>query len=259
MSNDILIWTGLVAIAVVPNVFYAIYIRNIEKWEKEPWSRIAMAFIWGMVAGVIFTVAFKMYALGNGDLLSVKREYEYMFENQPLLTLFVVAIMFPLMGELVKLLGALPVKSEITEVEDGLIYGAAMGLGFAASANLFYLYVSMTNVGIDAAAPIAMSSISNTLLHASASGVAGYGISKMIVKRELFAPVIFLLAGMFIHSSFNMLSFASVTARDNYGTMAYAASLLGVVLISHFVFRAIRARMLKLIAILDQETHDEAQ
>lgn len=254
VDSEYMVWAGLLAVAFLPAFIYALYIRSIEKYEPEPWRKIIMAFAWGAIVGVVFTFAFKVFALGNGDILAVKREYEYAIAGNALMTVFLVGFLFPVFGEFLKLLGNFTVKKEVTEVEDGVIYGAVMGLGFAASANVFYLYVSLRTGGIGAAAPIVLSSISNMLLHASASGVAGYGLGRMLVKRELVAPIIFMLAGIFIHSSFNMLSFASLMAKETFGYWTYIGSLVAILIISNLVFKTIRARMLKLIKILDHES-----
>ena len=49
-------------------------------------------------------------------------------------------IIAPFVEEFLKALGMMRagVKEEVDEVEDGLVYGAACGLGFAATENLMY-------------------------------------------------------------------------------------------------------------------------
>jgi RsiW-degrading membrane proteinase PrsW (M82 family) len=166
-----------------------------------------------------------------------------------------ICLVLPFFGELIKVLGILLVKGQVEEVEDGLIYGAIIGLGFAAMVNLFYLYQ-----GFDwdptALALLIVPSISTALLHASSSAIAGYGVSKRIVEWENLSVMVYFFAGVLIHSLFNTLSLASLLFRDTLGFTYYVLGLVIILVISNLVFRTIRARMHTLIKILDQETED---
>jgi RsiW-degrading membrane proteinase PrsW (M82 family) len=61
-GSSLWIYIVLFAAAFLPSVFYIIWIRNTERYEREPWGVIAKTFIWGAVFGVIIAVVFS-YAL----------------------------------------------------------------------------------------------------------------------------------------------------------------------------------------------------
>ena len=52
--------------------------------------------------------------------------------------LLLSVIIAPIIEELSKALGLRLIKNQIFELEDGLIYGAVAGFGFAATENLIY-------------------------------------------------------------------------------------------------------------------------
>ncbi len=69
--------------------------------------------------------------------------------------------------------------------------------------------------------------------------------------------VIYFLAGVWIHALFNAFSLSMYLSREIWGFTYYLAGLLIILLVSSLVFRTIRARMHKLIKILDEETEME--
>ena len=74
-------------------------------------------------------------------------------------------------------------KKEITELEDGLIYGAVAGLGFSATENLFYGYSFLSEGLAVFLILIIIRSFGGCLLHASATALTGYGYGKSIINN----------------------------------------------------------------------------
>jgi len=148
------------------------------------------------------------------------------------------------------------VKSQVDEVEDGLIYGATIGLGFAAIVNIFYMNQSFEWES-KALVLLIIPSISTALLHASSTAVAGYGLSRMMVDGDNSSIILYFLAGVLIHGVFNTLSLTSLIFRDTLGYTYYLLGLVIILVASSLVFRSVRARMHTLIKILDEETEKE--
>ncbi|MBP7087404.1 MAG: PrsW family intramembrane metalloprotease, partial [Methanomassiliicoccales archaeon] len=92
------------------------------------------------------------------------------------------------------------------EPEDGFIYGAAAGLGFAAMENIFYNSSALID-GYEVFLATALTrAVASTLLHASASAVLGYGIARKYLdgargRRSSYFP--FYLAAVVLHGLFN--------------------------------------------------------
>ena len=88
--------------------------------------------------------------------------------------------------------GSLVAKQVITEPEDGIIYGVAAGLGFSATENLIYEVAAMLEQteGYVFLATALLRSITSTFLHATASGILGYGMGKRYLERGMFLEVL---------------------------------------------------------------------
>ncbi|MFO7992203.1 MAG: PrsW family glutamic-type intramembrane protease [Thermoplasmata archaeon] len=248
-------WIIILGVAFIPSIVYSIYIRNIERWEREPWRWVALGYLWGGVAaGIFLAISFFVYR-------RVEREHEYYRLYKSLYDVILIVIVFPIIGELVKSIGLILVKKELDEVEDGLIHGAIIGLSFGAFVNVAYLYVNFTwatepvaGYAVPTLVFLIMSSISTMLLHGSSTAAAGYSVSEALVNLDYSHLVLYFTAGVLIHAAFNLLSIGTIYFKLESGLYALIG-LGGVMLISMIVFRTIRARLLNLIRILDYETY----
>src|SRR6266508_3904875 len=100
---------------------------------------------------------------------------------------FVVA---PIAEEAAKGLGVRPGRPQTQALLDGLVYGAAAGLGFSATENLLYGVEALVNPNGGASASllvIAIRSFSSSFLHASSTAVLGYGIAKTWLTHRTWA------------------------------------------------------------------------
>jgi len=198
-------WVILFVAAFLPPIFYIMWIRNTERYEREPWRRIASTFAWGAVFGVILGVIFSvvlilLFTFTGGAI------YEAITEDDYYGTLLLVCVIAPLAEEAAKGLGVFSAGSDLDEVEDGLVYGASVGLGFAATENLLYGYIALRE-GLDIfIATAIVRSISSALLHASATSATGYGIGKkkILGRGHYILPFYFL--AVLMHSTFNFFA-----------------------------------------------------
>ena len=250
-------WILILSISLIPPIVYSIYIRNIEKWKREPWSYVILAFIWGGVAAIIF--------LGISYLIfgQVSREHEYFQSFRSIYNVFIIVILFPFLGAFFKSVGLRLVRKELDEVEDGLIHGAILGLGFGGFVNIAYLYFTFTweteliaGYEVPTLAFLAIASISTILLHGSSTAATGYGVSSIYVEKDYSHMILYFMSGVLIHALFNLLNVTTIYLELQSG-FYYLIGLVGIMIISNLVFRTIRARLLKLIEILDKETHLE--
>ncbi len=248
---DIFRWVVIMCTALIPTIIYTVYIRNIELYEREKWRWISVGFLWGAVIALPF-----LYVLAGLFSSQFSREHEYYDLDNSISTVILICLVLPLIGEFIKIIGIFIVKSQMDEVEDGLIYGGTIGLGFAAMANIFYM-----NQGFEwelrTLALLIIPSISTALLHASSTAIAGYGIAKRMVDSDNRSMATYFIAGVLIHGLFNTLSLTSLIFKDTLGVTYYLVGLLIILVVSNLVFRVIRARMHKLIKILDEETEQE--
>jgi len=228
----------LVAIAFVPSVIYAIWIRNTEKYAPEPWGRIAAAFFWGAVFAVIIALILSVILIWAYEV-NFERPYEFLRENPSAKFLILACVIAPLAEEFAKGIGVYVAGRELDELEDGLIYGAVVGLGFAATENLLYEYSALASAGIGAFLLTAIfRTLTSTLLHASATAATGYGIARSKLLGSRLSIVGFYLLAVLMHGAFNF--FASGVFVNE------CLALVLVLFFSGFAIRAIRAKIRRL-------------
>jgi RsiW-degrading membrane proteinase PrsW (M82 family) len=195
----ILTWGLLVFLSFLPPLIYTIWIRNTERCHRQQWFSIFLCFLWGatiaVIAALILETVLEMplrYSFSSGDI-------------RPFLLAIVIA---PVVEEFTKPLALRlrSVKNQLSELEDGLIYGAVAGLGFSATENLLYGYSFLSEGFVIFLALMAMRSFGGCLLHASATALTGYGFGKTVMKQSSFLGVLpYFLLAIFLHGSYNFL------------------------------------------------------
>ena len=200
-------------LAFVPAYYYLKSIRNSEEGNVEPWETLWTAFFWGGLSGIF--LAMVLNTIGTVFILGILHgTSEYDLETTAIIVGAVIVA--PIVEEFVKPLVMLrnaDVKKEIDEVEDGLVYGAACGLGFGATENVYYGVTAGTAVGGVAGVFIivVLRTFSSILLHLVASSFTGYGIAKYQVQGTSFGVVIkYYFLAVFIHAAWNAMAVYSM-------------------------------------------------
>jgi RsiW-degrading membrane proteinase PrsW (M82 family) len=208
----IITWVILVFLSFLPPLIYTIWIRDTERCHRQQWISIFICFIWGSTIAVAAALVLEI-------VLQIPLANSYSFhEITPFLITIVVA---PVVEEFTKplALGLKAVRKHLTELEDGLIYGAVAGLGFSATENLLYGYSFLTEGFITFLLLMTIRSFAGCLLHASATALTGYGYGKTVMKKtSLFRVFPYFLLAIFIHGFFNFLvSYEFVGALTSLG------------------------------------------
>ena len=191
--------TILIIAAFLPPIIYAIWIRNTEKYNREKWKSIALCFLWGASIAIIASLILE-YVLHISLAIS--------FESGDTFGLSMAIFIAPFAEELTKPLALRlkTVKKELTEFEDGLIYGAVAGLGFSATENLLYGSSFLTYGLLTFFLLMALRSFGGCLLHASATAFTGYGYGKTIMKHTSLIRILpYFLLAMLMHTFYNFL------------------------------------------------------
>ncbi|DAC72239.1 MAG TPA: hypothetical protein DSN98_06230 [Thermoplasmata archaeon] len=226
----------LVFLSFLPPILYTIWIRNTERCHREQWKPIFLCFLWGatiaIVASLILEIMLEMPLTTSWSQGGMT----------PFLATVVIA---PVVEEFTKPLALhlRSVKSNLDELEDGLIYGAVAGLGFSATENLLYGFSFLSEGFFIFLVLMATRSFGSCLLHASATALTGYGYGKTVMKHASFLGVLpYFLLAIFLHGFYNFLL--------SYEFVGVAS---GLVLAFLFVILAITLIRNK-IKILDEKT-----
>lgn len=247
MANELLFVFSLIVAAFVPPIIYMYIVRNTETCRREPWSALLRTFLWGATVAVLISIVLEgaaMALLYNEFSPLATGFWNFQPYDPALETVLLAVIIAPLVEETAKASGV--PRRRIMEIEDGLVYGAAVGLGFAASENVLYLITALDE-GVGAfITTAALRAITSTVLHASATAVAGYGISYALFMRRQGQRVSwlpFLGMAMVMHALFNL--FASLgelvqVEQALFALFGLAAALALAIMAFFFIRRRIR-------------------
>ncbi|MEC8997176.1 MAG: PrsW family intramembrane metalloprotease [Candidatus Thermoplasmatota archaeon] len=209
-------------LAFIPAYMYLRSIRDAEETDKEPWDALWIAFAWGAISGIFLAMLFN--ALGT-SLLLVLLVGLTADSVQDILPIIVGAVIVaPIVEEFVKPLVMFrnqTVRKEIDELEDGIVYGAACGLGFGATENVLY--------GMEAHAAAASFSgmafliiirtVSSIILHLVATSYTWHGIARYMLNGEPFSVVLkYYLVAVILHATWNLAAVYSIILGSETGS-----------------------------------------
>ncbi len=223
MDQRILDLAILLTVAFVPSLIYLVWIRSAERYGREPYGRLLRIFVYGAVISVAIAVVIEALLMVLVDQ-NINRVYEILGQNPNLSNLILACVVAPLVEEMAKGLGVFRARRFMSEIEDGIVFGAAAGLGFAATENLLYESNTYFADGTGAFITIAViRSLSSALLHASASSVFGLGIARGALQGKGW--FLYYLGAVTMHGLFNLAaSFGSIYEGD-IGPSAYLIGL----------------------------------
>lgn len=152
--------------AVVPMLCFLVLIWWLDRYDREPWWMMALAFGWGAGGGVLVAVI-------GSTLVSVPLQIGLTAELAGAVSTVAVA---PLVEEPSKalILLILLTSRHWDNTTDGFVYGAAAGLGFGMTENFLY-FVDTAEAG-DVGAWLGLVFIRtfwSALMHAAATSVVG--------------------------------------------------------------------------------------
>ena len=215
----------LVMVAFIPTIIFLVWFRASGRRRREPWSLVALSYLFGAVGAVLIAIVLEMVAMA---FLSspIVREYDIFALDPNTLTFAMVIVVAPIVEEAAKALGvSKSMTRNLGTPRSGLVLGAAAGLGFAATENLLYEGGALLESGVTAFLAIALvRTFSSALMHASATSVSGYGIALSSLKGGSFLP--YYIIAVLMHASFNLFASFGELFKDSLGE---TAALLGLI------------------------------
>ena len=211
----------LVGLAFLPPVAFALWVRSHEKHQREPVHAVLGMFAYGGTLGVLSAIILSL-VLG-------------LWVDPDLAGFVGLVVIAPLVEELSKGLGLGFVRGRILELEDGIIYGAAIGLGFGATENLLYGLEALDQGGLDnAVLVISLRVVSSALLHAGSTALLGYGYALARLRGQGLGYVLpFYLLAVVQHALYNFL----VSGRY---LIAFGAAVVMVITVTTLLRRQVR-------------------
>ncbi len=185
-----------------PMIAYAVLITIFDRYEKEPLWLMLAAFAWGAIVAAGLALVFNtLFGVGVAVLTGDERLTE----------VSTAVISAPLVEETVKGLALLILfvlfRREFNSLLDGMIYGALVGFGFAATENVLYIFTGYAEGGVAGLVLLTLvRAVGIAFLHASLTALTGLGLAAVRVwgnpLRYLVAPAGYLAAivSHFLHN-----------------------------------------------------------
>jgi RsiW-degrading membrane proteinase PrsW (M82 family) len=234
----------LIAAFALPLV-YLVWIRNSVRSGREPWSTVLKAFSWGAVLSVIIALLLSLvFILILEQVGPVNDFFARRFADPT--TAIGVLVVAPIVEEAAKGVGATAGRSQTQTKADGLVYGAAAGLGFSAMENLFYALAALVVAGVGPSGSlvvVAVRSFSSSFLHASSTAVFGYGLAKSWLTRRPWATIPFYFVAVGMHATFNFFSTLAFAYSDQNNVVGEALAFVAAVTLAIVAFSIVRLRL----------------
>ncbi len=246
-----IIISAFVAAFFVP-VILLILSWYADFYEREPLRFVIGMFMWGILASFL--------AFFFNTILLLLFGQHLMTAPLLLITVFVSLAITPIVEETVKGIGLviLSAHHEFDDMLDGLLYGFAIGIGFASIENLFYFIskVDPLTLGFESwFFALLYRSFFNTIAHGCFTGFIG-AIIGMMRSRPIFKDYSYLaiFPGLFVaillHLIFNLTAFLDVVRIEIYSKVIFSfspifvlISSVGFLIVYYFGLKETKTRM----------------
>jgi RsiW-degrading membrane proteinase PrsW (M82 family) len=223
---------ALLGIGLLQTIVYLLFIRFIDLYERESYWYVIPVFLWGALGATTLALilntiagAFLSALFGgqSGQILTAIFVAPPVEETSKGLALFVA---FAVAWAVSRRRGAL----EFAGVMDGIVYGAAVGFGFALVEDILYYLQAGPETFV-------VRRIFGGFAHAAFTSLTGIGIGLIPWVRpglgRVVLPILGLLAAMCAHAIFNFT--ATLFGGVVYLLLA-AVLILYIVLISSWLY-----------------------
>src|SRR5438093_9713875 len=224
---------------------YLVWIRNSPRYGREPWPTVLKTFAWGAVFSVIIAIILSVvFILILGQIQSLNDFFARRFQDPT--TAIGALVVAPIVEEAAKGVGATAGRPQTQSKTDGLVYGAAAGLGFSATENLIYGLAALLLPGVGPSGSlivVAVRSFSSTFLHASSTAVLGYGLAKSWLTGNTWALFPFYVVAVAMHATFNLFSTLALTYGDANDTVGETLAFLAAVTFAIVAISIVRLKL----------------
>jgi RsiW-degrading membrane proteinase PrsW (M82 family) len=183
----------------LPMICWALILWWFDRFEKEPFSLLALSFFWGVIPGMGISLLMEFLLQAPPGSTSPAPVSGLHFSRNE--------ILIPVLEEGVKLIGLIGIflaaRDEIDGLLDGMIYGAVIGFGFAATENTLF-FLSSRNLS-DFILLAFLRSVIFGSAHAMFSSLTGLGLALARYARNGLLAVGWMIGGLGLAVAFHWL------------------------------------------------------
>ena len=250
---------GLTAVAISTAILFAylVFIWWLDRYEREPFWLVLVTFAWGAVGGTMLGCILSLF-------MSVPLELVLPAVYSEMAVTVVVA---PVAEEFTKglIFLVLVLTPHLDNETDGLIYGAAAGLGFAVVENLLYFLATAAAGPEIFYATVIMRTMFTALVHAISTALLGYTIGYVRHRKLtpwLWAlPLVGFALAVINHGLWNLLAHLSGShmVSEEMALGAIGLGMLFVVVMAAAMFAITQLSLRREQKIICKYLRDEAQ
>jgi protease PrsW len=190
-------------LAMLPVPFYLALVLWIDRYEKEPPTMLAAAFVWGATVATLFSY------LTNSSYSAI---IGFLF-GPTAGEVFSSVVSAPLAEETSKGLALFIFyfwkRDEFDGVIDGIVYAAMVGLGFATVENVLYYGLAVLEGGtVDSLITFIARGVLSPFNHPIFTSMVGIGLGLAVQSNKAYvklaAPALGLILAILAHSVWNL-------------------------------------------------------
>ena len=225
----------------------------LDRYEREPLGLVAAAFLWGMVVAPLLSLA------GELPVTAVMLAREGAFLGH----LAGAVLVAPIVEETAKGMGLfllIGLARNVDNSTDGMVYGTAVGLGFAASENLLYGLHALAG-GHTVGALMLGRTVFSAGIHAMATAILGGALGAAQLSPSWVRRFALALAGLAgavaVHTGWNLaMARLKVFGRSgaSVGVILVAVVLLELSFVALFFLATLRDHR-----VLQRELREEVE
>lgn len=229
----------LVGLGIVQAVVYVFFVRAVDVYERESLLYVIPVFVWGFTVAVFIALVFNQLFAFTVSTIATDQATQLLTAvvGAPVIEEsakgLALAIVFAISYAMARRRGAI----EFSGVMDGIVYGSAVGFGFAIAEDLLYYVQAGQETFV-------VRRIFGGFAHAAFTSLTGIGIGLIPWVRYKFLKVLLPLLGlsgaMLLHAFFNLT--ASLLGPLVYLGL-FVVTLLYVLLI--FSWLAVERRIIR--------------
>ena len=243
-----------VALAGVPTLAYLVVLNLVDRYEKEPWTILLACVGLGAVAAPLISVAV-LLPLGRPAPLSP--QFAADAGGADLLVAFAQEVA----KGAVLLVLVHSVRDEFDDILDGVIYGAAIGAGFAATETFVFALGGTGVLDGETLGALAVAGLDHAFYTATFGAAAGAATRLRSPREAVIVIALGLASAVLLHAIHDALPalLARLVDQPDAGTgvamraVAQLVNVLGIGLLGVVVVLALRRESRVLRARLQEE------
>ncbi len=193
---------ALVGLGLFQAVLYLFFVRAVDVYERESLLYVIPVFVWGFTVAVVIALVFNQLFAYTVTAISTEQAASFLTAVvgapviEELAKGLALALVFAVSYAIARRRGAV----EFSGVMDGIVYGSAVGFGFAIAEDLLYYAQAGPETFV-------VRRIFGGFAHAAFTSLTGIGIGLIPWVRQkplkLLLPLVGLSGAMLLHAIFN--------------------------------------------------------